>query len=163
MATAVPSFMSMTSSPRPARRACSAWLATLTLAALMRSRELLDDELELLDDELEALPPPPPPPPLPPTLPVGQLLRLVFPAGLGDPHYLGLDAVAVYDAAGVRVPLRADRVFALPAGPQPGMRADQPKDAGMTTAAAANPTTVAPTFAAVPSSSCASLRSMRPF
>ena len=47
-------------------------------------------------------------------MPVGQLLRFVFPSGLGDPHYLGLDAIAVYDAIGVRVPVRPRNIHALP-------------------------------------------------
>jgi hypothetical protein len=47
-------------------------------------------------------------------LPVGQLLRFVFPTGLGDPHYIGLDAIAIYDASGVRVPVRPRNIHALP-------------------------------------------------
>jgi len=37
------------------------------------------------------------------TLPIGSLLRFVFPHTAGDPHYIGLDALALYDAAGRRV------------------------------------------------------------
>jgi hypothetical protein len=47
--------------------------------------------------------------------PVGHTLRFVFPTTCGDPFYLGLDAVALYDAEGRRVRVPPWCVHATPA------------------------------------------------
>lgn len=46
--------------------------------------------------------------------PVGHTLKLVFSSSCGDPYYVGLDALALYDAAGVRICVRPWQVHALP-------------------------------------------------
>jgi hypothetical protein len=51
----------------------------------------------------------------PQQLPSGLEVKLVFPASCGDLHYLGVDAVALYDAEGRRIPVLPWQVTASPA------------------------------------------------
>jgi hypothetical protein len=48
--------------------------------------------------------------------PVGHVLRLAFSGTWGDPFYQGVDACALYDAAGIRIPVFPWQVTASPFG-----------------------------------------------
>lgn len=92
--------------------------ATTSGAQLLRGSEAGEDSATAL------LPSPPLPSarPLvphqdsePPVLPCGLELKLIFPSSCGDVHYIGCDAVAIYDAKGRRVPVMQWQVAASPA------------------------------------------------
>lgn len=52
-----------------------------------------------------------------PHLPTGMSLQVVITATCGDAYYVGLDALALYDAAGRRIRVHPAAVHALPPGP----------------------------------------------
>lgn len=50
----------------------------------------------------------------PPLLPGGCIFRFVFRSTWGDPYYLGLDGLALYDAEGRVIRLHPSQIYALP-------------------------------------------------
>jgi hypothetical protein len=68
--------------------------------------QIAASQLQLLRQDFE----------VPPNLPTGHILRLAFSGTWGDPFYQGVDAIALYDAAGVRIPVFPWQVSATPFG-----------------------------------------------